>query len=145
MLLPSALTYAVLLYSVASRTRRPWPELALGSGLVGAALVTARLWQPEQWADGAVPTAAWRLLLPAALVATVLAAWGLGRFRAMRDADVDALRERALRAEADRAAAADRAVAEERERIAREMHDVVAHSLAVIVRQAEGGRFAARQ
>ena len=144
-LLPSALTYTVLLYSVASRTRRPWPELALGSGLIGAALVTARLWQPEQWADAAVPTAAWRLLLPAGLVAIVLAAWGLGRFRAMRDADVDALRERALRAEADRVAAADRAVADERERMAREMHDGVAHSLAVIVRQAEGGRMAARR
>ncbi|WP_051639819.1 sensor histidine kinase [Cellulomonas sp. URHE0023] len=144
-LLPSALTYTVLLYSIASRTRRPWPELALGSGLVGGALATARLWQPEQWVGGAVPTAPWRLLLPAALVAIVLAAWGLGRFRAMRDADVDALRERALRAESDRAAAADRAVASERERMAREMHDVVAHSLAVIVRQAEGGRMAARR
>ena len=144
-LLPSAFTYTVLLYSIASRTRRPWPELALVSGLVGGALVTARLWQPEQWAPSAVPTAPWRLLLPAALVAIVLAAWGLGRFRAMRDADVDALRERALRAEADRAAAADRAVASERERMAREMHDVVAHSLAVIVRQAEGGRMAARR
>lgn len=144
-LLPSALTYTVLLYTVASRTRRPWPALALATGLVGAALTTVRLWQPEQWAGGAVPTAPWRLLLPAALVAIVLAAWGLGRFRALRDADVEALRERALRAEADRAAAADRAVAGERERMAREMHDVVAHSLAVIVRQAEGGRMAARR
>ena len=35
------------------------------------------------------------------------------------------------------------ATAAERARIARDMHDVVAHSLAVIVAQADGGRYAA--
>ncbi|MBX9246462.1 hypothetical protein ICW40_16845, partial [Actinotalea ferrariae] len=77
-LLPSSLAFTVLLYSAASRTRHPWPALALGSGLVGAALATARLWRPEEWAGDAVPDAPWRLLLPTALVAVVLAAWGLG-------------------------------------------------------------------
>src|SRR5699024_1327812 len=37
------------------------------------------------------------------------------------------------------------AVADERARIAREMHDVVAHSLSVIIAQADGGRFVASQ
>jgi signal transduction histidine kinase len=52
---------------------------------------------------------------------------------------VDAER-RAAEAEADRLAEAERAVTSERSRIAREMHDVVAHSMSVIAVQAAGGR-----
>lgn len=44
--------------------------------------------------------------------------------------------ERAAAAEADRHAGAQRAVSEERSRIAREMHDVVAHGMSVIAVQA---------
>jgi signal transduction histidine kinase len=51
-------------------------------------------------------------------------------------------RRREARA-ADQARATELAVAAERNRIAREMHDVVAHSLSVIVLQADGGRYAA--
>jgi signal transduction histidine kinase len=47
---------------------------------------------------------------------------------------------RAGRAEAEREQRARQAVAEERTRIARELHDVVAHAISVIVLQAKGGR-----
>jgi signal transduction histidine kinase len=47
---------------------------------------------------------------------------------------------RAAAAEADRLAEAERAVARERARIAREMHDVVAHGMSAIAVQAAGGR-----
>ena len=42
-----------------------------------------------------------------------------------------------------RAAGRDAAASEERARIARELHDVVAHSLSVVIAQADGGRYAA--
>jgi signal transduction histidine kinase len=50
-------------------------------------------------------------------------------------------RARMLAAERDQQAAI--ATAAERARIAREMHDVVAHSLSVVIAQADGGRYAA--
>lgn len=55
------------------------------------------------------------------------------------------LSERATRDHSAAEAAAGRALAasNERSRIAREMHDVVAHTLTVVVAQADGGRFAA--
>ena len=69
------------------------------------------------------------------LALSVLMAWNLGRLAAVR-------RARAL---IERAESARVAVLEERARIARETHDIVAHSLAVIVRQAEGGAFVAER
>jgi signal transduction histidine kinase len=59
--------------------------------------------------------------------------WAVGRFARHR-----AARERVLVAERDMRA--QEAVAEERTRIARELHDVVAHAISLIVLQARGGR-----
>ncbi|MBE1576288.1 sensor histidine kinase [Amycolatopsis roodepoortensis] len=124
--LPTSAVYLVLLYAVAAH--RPLREslLALGISVLGAVLCTAR----TATAYGALP-AGWLTLLLAvlALVAAVAGTWAVGRFRFDR--------RRRLADEA--AEAAERAAAGERQRIARDMHDIVAHSLAVIVRQAEGG------
>jgi signal transduction histidine kinase len=65
-----------------------------------------------------------------------LLAWGMF-VRARREL-VATLRERAERAEAEQSAMADRARAEERTRIAREMHDVVAHRVSLIALHAGG-------
>jgi signal transduction histidine kinase len=71
-----------------------------------------------------------------------LSAWVLGDAMAGRRARSAALEERAVRAERERDAQAEIAAAAERVRIARELHDVIAHSLSVMVAQADGGAYA---
>lgn len=68
---------------------------------------------------------------------TVAAPWLVGRAMGGRRALTAALAERAQRVERERDALARLAVAEERARIARELHDVLAHSVSVMVVQAE--------
>jgi signal transduction histidine kinase len=67
-------------------------------------------------------------------------AWGAGRLSALRDRISQQMRAQAERASAEKADASQVAVALERARIARELHDIVAHHISVIVVQARGGR-----
>ena len=67
-------------------------------------------------------------------------AWLLGDNMRIRRAYVAAVEERAERLERERDVDAQRAVLEERARIARELHDVVAHSMSVMVVQAGAAR-----
>src|SRR3954452_20592080 len=67
-------------------------------------------------------------------------AWFFGSALGTRTQQARELSQRVEVAERDRAAAADRATAEERARIARELHDVVAHSVSVMVVQTSGVR-----
>jgi signal transduction histidine kinase len=67
-------------------------------------------------------------------------AWAIGWIIASRVRSTRNLRDRAAKLEAERDALAKEAVAEERGRIARELHDVVAHSVSVMTVQAGGVR-----
>jgi signal transduction histidine kinase len=67
-------------------------------------------------------------------------AWTIGFTLGRKDEEADKARERAAMAEREREERALTAVAEERARIARELHDVVGHSVSVMTVQASGVR-----
>jgi signal transduction histidine kinase len=75
------------------------------------------------------------------MVAVVLVAvWGAGRSLRLRRAYLEELKDRAARLERAHAADTRAARAEERSRIARELHDVVAHHVSVMIVQAAAAR-----
>ncbi|WP_405371978.1 MULTISPECIES: sensor histidine kinase [unclassified Microbacterium] len=107
-----------------------------GSVIVGAGAITVYLFRfmfGPQAGLSDIPTAVFVLI--AALFALGLA-WTAGAL--VRTA----IRARATRAAQSRAEA-ETAAEQERTRIARDMHDIVAHSLAVIIAQSDGARYAA--
>ncbi|WP_129786466.1 sensor histidine kinase [Promicromonospora panici] len=83
------------------------------------------------------------LILIVPTLAIMGCAFAFGLVRRSRRLMMGALRDRAERLEIERDQQAQIATAAERARIAREMHDIVAHSLSVIIAQADGGRYAA--
>jgi signal transduction histidine kinase len=98
--------------------------------VVAAVVVVVVLTLPRADAD----------VVDAAFVSLGLAgAWVLGDRARVQRALTAELQERALRLERERAEEARRAVATERARIARELHDVVAHHVSMMVVQAEAG------
>ena len=115
-----------------------WGGLVVG--LIGAVI------GPLQWMHGIDNIKQRSDLYPMlAAVLAVVTCWILGDLRRTRTNYVLELEERNRRLAAERDQQAVIAAAAERQRIAREMHDVVAHSLSVIVVQADGGRYAADQ
>lgn len=80
-------------------------------------------------------------LSTAGAVVLVTAAWAFGeQARRAREGDL-AVRQRAAQLERERSQLAELSAAAERTRIAREMHDVVAHGLTVMIVQADGASY----
>ena len=106
---------------------RPW-RIAVATGLVGALaiFVTEGLLGPFGWLGGPNAT----------MWPELLAAGAVGGYVAARRQWLAAERERTGRAEQDREKETRQRVDAERMRIARELHDVVAHSMAMINIQA---------
>jgi len=110
-------------------------RIALGIGLLGVPLALTRYW------DGSIPRA--RLMAAATFTALVVGVSALGERRRTSTLYVAQLEERAAQLERDRDREAKLAASAERTRIAREVHDVVAHGLSLMIVQADGGLYAA--
>jgi signal transduction histidine kinase len=125
LLLLADIALLVALYTVAAI--RPQRAAVAGAWVLegGAALAAAR------WGQSAPATFAF-------LSGLVLAALVTGLYVRARRAHVAGLVERAARLEFERDQQALLAAAAERARISREMHDVLAHSLAVVISLANG-------
>jgi signal transduction histidine kinase len=137
------LAFPVATYSVARYARGRWGLVALGVGIAGA--VVASVDWVRNWYEDTDPTRAAYVSYFLTISVIVVAAWALGTLGRTRTAYVDALVDRNEQLRRDAAQQAALAAGEERARIAREMHDVVAHGLSVIVVQADGARYAAEQ
>ncbi|MFC4071638.1 sensor histidine kinase [Actinoplanes subglobosus] len=115
------ITLGVLTFSAAaySPRRRPWRQAALVWGAIvitGSVMDFGSWWGPDQFG----------------LFAWIFGGAGAGDSARMRRAYISEVTERARQAEQTREQEARRRVMDERLRIARELHDVVAHHIAVI-------------
>jgi signal transduction histidine kinase len=130
--LDGAYPMIVLLVAIYAVVRyRPWRQLWPAAAVVELMLAAA-------WWQGELPRTD-LVALTAILAATVL----LGMTVRTRRAYIAELEERAHRLERDHDQQAKLAAAAERARIAREMHDIVAHNLAVMVALADGAALTA--
>ncbi|ANB07705.1 histidine kinase [Streptomyces ambofaciens] len=124
----------VIVYTVAVSGARWASRAALTMGLCAAPVAQLR-WPMEDVSIGNNVAITVFQTVPFAL------AWVLGDSIRTRRAYFAQLEERAARLEKEREAQSKVAVAAERARIARELHDVVAHNVSVMVVQADGAAY----
>jgi len=120
----------IVIYTVTVAGPRWAARLAVCGGVTGGVLAALAYSHPPD------PTS--RVMGTALIVSPVVVAWLLGDNLRVRRAYLAELEERADRLERERDTQARMAVARERARIARELHDVVAHNVSVMVVQADG-------
>jgi signal transduction histidine kinase len=120
---PIAAFMAVAVYTVVTRKGRWTRTVVVGGAAIGTIAVSI------SFTDGDLFTDVFSAVL-------VLFAAVLGEAVLYRRAYLDELEQRALRAELSREAEAERRVIDERLRIAHELHDVIAHHIALMNIQA---------
>ena len=139
---PVAVAVACLLLGMVSSSATPAGLLALSSVAVHrptrpTVLLTA-LWVPSVLVYAAYSPTTGPVSVLLFVMPLALAASGWGMFIRARRQLLLSLRERALRAEADQELYQERARVAERTRIAREMHDVLAHRISLLALHAGG-------
>jgi signal transduction histidine kinase len=117
----------VAFYTVAAREDRRWTAAAAAVLEVGIVLAIAR-WSPGHQA----------VLLFVLLSGMASAAFFIGTTMRTRRAYLASVEDRATRLELEREQHSQIVAAAERARIARDMHDIVAHNLSVMIALADG-------
>jgi signal transduction histidine kinase len=135
--LPSNFAVLVVVYTVAANATERWQSQAvLGAALLGAPIAALDWYGTSPRLD--------MVFTAGVLAMVVVIAWVLGDVVRRRRLVVARLREQNEALARDQEQRAQLAAQRERAAIAREMHDIVAHSLSVVVVQADGGAYAAR-
>ncbi|QFY06814.1 sensor histidine kinase [Nonomuraea phyllanthi] len=127
--LPANLAVLVALWAVAYRCAFRWALAAVLVAELGTFMALVNWYEPTlgMFTTGSI------------FVVTI---WLAGLYASTRRRYLEGLEERAERAERERDQQARMAAAAERVRIARELHDVVAHNVSVMVVQADGAGYA---
>ncbi|GAA1172448.1 sensor histidine kinase [Streptomyces hebeiensis] len=132
---PADFAMLVVIYTVRAEGAARWAsKFALVGGILATPLSQLRWPVRGAGVAGAV-------FFTIVLSVPFVLSWVLGDSIRLRRAYFDQLEERATRLEKEREAQAKVAVAAERARIARELHDVVAHNVSVMVVQADGAAY----
>jgi signal transduction histidine kinase len=136
----TSIVLSLAVYSAAAHGRPRWRTWVCGASLVAVMAVVWHAAVTEIPSD--MPT-----MLPVALFTLVLlnfalfcAMWALGSALGSRRRRAEELLRRTVELEHEREANANRAVFDERVRIARELHDVVAHHVSMMGVQAGAAR-----
>ncbi|MGH2868793.1 MAG: sensor histidine kinase, partial [Solirubrobacteraceae bacterium] len=122
-----------VLYTIAARTA--WREAAVAGGAAAALAIVAE----AAWGSGSGRATDHGGLLGYAIgsVAMCAAAVAVGLYVGARRRVLEGLHERAERLGREQELLAERAVAQERVRIAQEIHDIVAHNVSLMVVKAQ--------
>ncbi len=148
-----AMVYALAAYAPTWARRAGLAAGIAGAGLAALRYFTGIYYGTTQSFDGdtyanGLPSSIYDLqgafVSAVAISVLVLASWALGSVRRSRLRHLTDLQDRARLLELEHDQEIRLAAIAERARIAREMHDVVAHSLSVVIAQADGGRYAGR-